>query len=85
MKKVSLLLLLIIAMPIINSEIYGHTFTTDESVIFLNLVDKLKAHAKLIEHFILEDDYESAFQHANLLKQLYNKEINHEIKEKIRE
>ncbi|HJU60364.1 MAG TPA: hypothetical protein VJ583_11480 [Nitrososphaeraceae archaeon] len=82
MKKVALLLLLVIAIPIINSEIYGHTFTTDESVIFLNLVDKLKAHAKLIEQFILEDDYESAFQHANLLKQLYSKEINHEIEEK---
>ena len=82
MKKVILLLLLIIAIPIINSEIYGHTFTTDESVIFLNLVDKLKAHAKLIEQFILEDDYESAFQHANLLKQLYSKEINDEIEEK---
>lgn len=82
MKKVALLLLLIIAIPIINSEIYGHTFTTDESVIFLNLVDKLKAHAKLIEQFILEDDYESAFQHANLLKQLYSKEINDEIEEK---
>ena len=82
MKKVVLLLLLITAIPIINSEIYGHTFTTDESVIFLNLVDKLKAHAKLIEQFILEDDYESAFQHANLIKQFYSKEINDEIEEK---
>jgi hypothetical protein len=68
MKKVALLLLLIIAIPIINSEIYGHTFTTDESVLFLNLIDKLKAHAKLIEQSILEDDYKSAIQHANLLK-----------------
>lgn len=82
MKKVALLLLLIIAIPIINSEIYGHTFTTDESVLFLNLVDKLKAHAKLIEQSILEDDYKSAIQHANLLKQLYSKEINDEIEEK---
>ena len=82
MKKIVLLLLLITAIPIIKSEIYGHTFTTDESVIFLNLVDKLKAHAKLIEQFILEDDYESAFQHANLIKQFYSKEINDEIEEK---
>lgn len=82
MKKVILLLLLIIAMPIINSEIYGHTFTTDESILFLNLVDKLKAHAKLIEQFILEDDHESAIHHADLLKQLYSKEINDEIEEK---
>ena len=81
-KKVALLLLLIIAMPIINSEIYGHTFTTDESVLFLTLVDKLKTHAKLTEQFILGNNHESAFQHSNLLKQLYTKEINDEIEEK---
>ncbi|MDF2738158.1 MAG: hypothetical protein K0S93_2017 [Nitrososphaeraceae archaeon] len=81
-KKVALLLLLIIAMPIINSEIYGHTFTTDESVLFLTLVDKLKTHAKLTEQFILGNNHESAMQHFNLLKQLYTKEINDEIEEK---
>ena len=81
-KKVALLLLLIIAMPIINSEIYGHTFTTDESVLFLTLVDKLKTHAKLTEQFILGNNHESAIQHSNLLKQLYTKEINDEIEEK---
>ena len=81
-KKVALLLLLIISMPIINSEIYGHTFTTDESVLFLTLVDKLKTHAKLTEQFILGNNHESAIQHSNLLKQLYTKEINDEIEEK---
>ena len=81
-KKVALLLLLIIAMPIINSEIYGHTFTTDESVLFLTLVDKLKTHAKLTEQFVLGNNHESAIQHSNLLKQLYTKEINDEIEEK---
>ena len=81
-KKVALLFLLIIAMPIINSEIYGHTFTTDESVLFLTLVDKLKTHAKLTEQFILGNNHESAIQHSNLLKQLYTKEINDEIEEK---
>ena len=81
-KKVALLLLLIIAMPIINSEIYSHTFTTDESVLFITLVDKLKIHAKLTEQFILENNHESASHHSNLLKQLYTKEINDEIEEK---
>jgi hypothetical protein len=81
-KKVALLLLLIIAMPLINSEIYSHTFTTDENVLFLALVDKLKTHAMLIEQFILANDTESAIQHSNLLKQLYSKEINDEIEEK---
>jgi hypothetical protein len=81
-KKVALLLLLIIATPFIYSEIYGHTFTTDENVLFLTLVDKLKSHAKLTEQFILENNPESAIQHSNLLKQLYTKEINLEIEEK---
>jgi hypothetical protein len=81
-KKVALLLLLIIAMPLINSEIYSHTFTTDENVLFLALVDKLKTHAMLIEQFILANDTESATQHSNLLKQFYSKEINDEIEEK---
>src|SRR5919112_1046004 len=81
-KKVALLLLLIIAMPIINSEIYGHTFTTDESVLFLTLVDKLKTHAKLTEQFVIGNNHESAIQHSNLLKQIYTKEINDEIEEK---
>ena len=81
-KKVTLLLLLIIAMPIINSEIYGHTFTTDESVLFLTLVDKLKTHAKLTEQFVIGNNHESAIQHSNLLKQIYTKEINDEIEEK---
>ena len=81
-KKVALLLLLIIAMPIINSEIYGHTFTTDENVLFLTLVDKLKTHAKLTEQFVLGNNHESAIQHSNLLKQIYTKEINDEIEEK---
>ena len=81
-KKVALLFLLIIAMPIINSEIYGHTFTTDESVLFLTLVDKLKTHAKLTEQFVLGNNHESAIQHSNLLKQIYTKEINDEIEEK---
>ena len=81
-KKVALLLLLIIAIPIINSEIYGHTFTTDESVLFLTLVDKLKTHAKLTEQFVIGNNHESAIQHSNLLKQIYTKEINDEIEEK---
>jgi hypothetical protein len=81
-KKVALLLLLIIAMPLLNSEIYSHTFTTDENVLFLALVDKLKTHANLIEQFILASDKELAIQHSNLLKQLYTKEINDEVKKK---
>src|SRR5215212_4847336 len=67
---------------LIPDSTYGHSFTTDESVLYLTLVDKLKAHAKLIEQFILENNYESAIQHSKLLKQIYTKEINDETEEK---
>ena len=69
-------------MSISNMKIYAHTFSTNESVIFLALVDKLKTHAQLIEQFLLENDYDSAIKHAQILKQLYNNDTNKEIQEK---
>ena len=68
-------------MSISNSQIYAHTFSTNESVLFLALVDKLKTQAQLIEQFILENDYDSAIKHAQLLKQLYNNDTNKEVQE----
>jgi hypothetical protein len=68
-------------MSISNSQIYAHTFSTNESVIFLALVDKLKTQAQLIEQFILGNDYDSAIKHAQLLKQLYNNDTNKEVQE----
>jgi hypothetical protein len=68
-------------MSISNSQIYAHTFSTNESVIFLALVDKLKTQAQLIEQFILENDYDSAIKHAQVLKQLYNNDTNKEVQE----
>ena len=68
-------------MSISNSQIYAHTFSTNESVIFLALVDKLKTQAQLIEQFIFENDYDSGFKHAQLLKQLYNNDTNKEVQE----
>lgn len=81
MRTLTLLFLLVITMSISNSQIYAHTFSTNESVIFLALVDKLKTQAQLIEQFILENDYDSAFKHAQLLKQLYNNDTNKEVQE----
>ena len=69
-------------MSISNMKIYAHTFSTNESVIFLALVDKLKTQAQLIEQFLLEDDYDSAIKHAQILKQFYNNDTNKEIQEK---
>jgi hypothetical protein len=63
-------------------KIYAHTFSTNESVIFLALVDKLKTQAQLIEQFLLKNDYDSPIKHAQLLKQLYNNDTNKEIQEK---
>lgn len=72
---------MVITISIPNSQIYAHTFSTNESVIFLALVDKLKTQAQLIEQFILENDYDSAIKHALLLKQLYNNDTNKEVQE----
>ena len=81
MRTLTILFLLVITMAISNSQIYAHTFSTNESVIFLASVDKLKTQAQLFEQFILENDYDSAIKHAQLLKQLYNNDTNKEVQE----
>jgi hypothetical protein len=63
-------------------KIYAHTFSTNESVIFLALVDKLKIQAQLIEQFLLNNDYDSTIKHVHILKQLYNNDTNKEVQEK---
>ena len=77
-----LLFLLIINISVSNSQIYAHTFSTNESVVFLALVDKLKTQAQITEQFLLENDSDSAIKHVQLLKQLYNNDTNKEIQEK---
>jgi hypothetical protein len=72
---------LIIITTFSTIQIYAHTFSTNESVIFLALVDKLKTQAQLIEQFLLENDYDSAINHVQLLKQLYNNDTNKEVQE----
>lgn len=82
MRTLTLLFFLIITMSILNIQIYAHTFSTNESVKFLALVDKLKTQAQLIEQFLLENNYDSAIKHAQVLKQLYNNDTNKEVQEK---
>jgi hypothetical protein len=77
----TVILLLIIITTFSTIQIYAHTFSTNESVIFLALVDKLKTQAQLIEQFLLENDYDSAINHVQLLKQLYNNDTNKEVQE----
>jgi len=81
LRALSVLFLLIITISVSNIQIYAHTFSTNDSVVFLALVDKLKTQAQLIEQFILENDYDSAIKHAQLLKQLYNNDTNKEVQE----
>lgn len=82
MRALSVLFLLIITISISNNQIYAHTFSTNDSVVFLALVDKLKTQAQLTEQFFLENDYDSTLKHAQILKQLYNNDTNKEIQEK---
>jgi hypothetical protein len=77
----NVLFFLIIITTFSTIQIYAHTFSTNESVIFLALVDKLKTQAQLIEQFFLENDYDSAINHVQLLKQLYNNDTNKEVQE----
>jgi hypothetical protein len=77
----NVLFFLIIITTFSTIQIYAHTFSTNESVIFLALVDKLKTQAQLIEQFLLENDYDSAINHVQLLKQLYNNDTNKEVQE----
>jgi hypothetical protein len=77
----TVLFFLIIITTFLTIQIYAHTFSTNESVIFLALVDKLKTQAQLIEQFLLENDYDSAINHVQLLKQLYNNDTNKEVQE----
>lgn len=81
MRTPTVLLFLIIITTFSTIQIYAHTFSTNESVIFLALVDKLKTQAQLIEQFFLENDYDSAINHVQLLKQLYNNDTNKEVQE----
>lgn len=82
LRALSVLFLLIITISISNNQIYAHTFSTNDSVLFLALVDKLKTQAQLTEQFFLENDYDSTLKHAQILKQLYNNDTNKEIQEK---
>ena len=81
MRTPTVLFFLIIITTFSTIQIYAHTFSTNESVIFLALVDKLKTQAQLIEQFFLENDYDSAINHVQLLKQLYNNDTNKEVQE----
>jgi hypothetical protein len=82
LRALSVLFLLIITISVSNIQIYAHTFSTNDSVVFLALVDKLKTQAQITEQFLLENDYDSAIKHVQLLKQLYNNDTNKEIQEK---
>jgi hypothetical protein len=60
----------------------AHTFTNDESAVFLALIDNMKIQASLIQQSISSGNIDIAKQHIDKLKELYSNHTNEEIAEK---
>ncbi|HEX2406920.1 MAG TPA: hypothetical protein VHJ38_06900, partial [Nitrososphaeraceae archaeon] len=61
---------------------FAHTFTNDESAVFLALIDNMKIQASLIQQSISSGNIDIAKQHIDKLKELYSNHTNEEIAEK---
>jgi hypothetical protein len=44
---------------------FAHSFSTDETSLFLSFVDEIKVQDKLIKKFVSEDDYDKAEKHLS--------------------
>jgi len=64
------------------SNVFAHSFSTDETSLFLSFVDEIKVQDKLIKKFVSEDDYDKAEKHLSRISQLYTDEIRDELSEK---
>ena len=60
----------------------AHTFTNDESAVFLALIDNMKIQASLIQQSISSGNIDVGKQHIDKLKELYTNHTNEEIAEK---
>jgi hypothetical protein len=60
----------------------AHTFTNDESAVFLALIDNMKIQASLIQQSFSSGNIDIAKQHIDKLKELYSNHTNEEIAEK---
>ena len=49
----------------IARNVYGHTFTPNESASFISLVDQLRVESELVEMSLRNDNLSLAREHAN--------------------
>ncbi|HZD34814.1 MAG TPA: hypothetical protein VE130_06380 [Nitrososphaeraceae archaeon] len=65
----------------IISPVYGQNFSSDESAVFLSIVDAIKAEAKLAQENLLNNNVSLASAHANKASALLTANVNDEIVE----
>jgi len=61
---------------------FAHSFSSDETSLFLSFVDEIKVQEKLIKKFLSENDYDKAQKHLSRISQLYSDEIRDELSER---
>ena len=61
---------------------FAHSFSSDETSLFLSFVDEIKVQDKLIKKFLSENDYDKAQKHLSRISQLHSDEIRDELSER---
>lgn len=70
----------LLSTPIISS--YGHTFTSDETSLYLTFIDEMKVQKNLIKKYMQEGNYDFAQAHLTRMVELYTDELKEELAEK---
>ena len=65
----------------ITRNVYGHTFTPNESASFLSLVDQLRVESELVQMSLRNDNLSLAREHANKAAALLTSNVTKEIAE----
>lgn len=65
----------------IARNVYGHTFTPNESASFISLVDQLRVESKLVQMSLRNDNLSLAREHANKSAALLTSNVTKEIAE----
>ena len=66
-----------------NTLAYGHNFSSNESAVFLALINEIKAEAQLVQENLSNNSISFAGEHANKASALLTVSINDEIVERI--
>jgi len=77
---VSFVLTLLIAS--VTSLAFGHNFSSNESAIFLALINEIKAQAQLVQENLLNNNISLANEHATKASTLVTDTVNNEISER---